>query len=341
MAVYLSGLMISGVQLPEAGIMIQIIVLTITQAIVMVSGAVVVSTQATSVKAANLLASFIIIPMALLIQGESVVMFWGRETLSLWWVVFGLIVLAALFVRVGLAHFQREELLGRDIDVLNIRWGWRVFKRGFSGGASNLRDWYNYSLSVSLRSLRGAIAAVTTLAIVGVFVGIRQTGQFPLEFSGQITERLENVLEIMPLTSAAPVLLILWQNLRVLIIGLLLGVCSFGILGVIPVFATMGLVGYLVDTLANNGIPAYMTLVGLILPHGILEIPALILAAAAVLQLGLKLATPTKDHTVGEVFITGLAEWLRIIIGIVLPLLVISALIEAWVTPRIGLAIFG
>lgn len=341
MGVYLTGLIISGVQIPEANILVQIIVLTITQAIVMVSGAVVVSSQATSVKAANLLASFIIIPMALLIQGESLVMFWGRETLSLWWVVFGLIVLAALFVRVGLAHFQREELLGRDIDILNIRWGWRVFKQGFTGGAKNLREWYNRVLAESLRDLRWPFIVVAVLALIGVWVGTQQTSLFPIEFSGRMAERLENVLEILPLTSAAPVVLIFWQNLRVLLIGLVLGVCSFGILGVIPVFATMGLLGFLVDTLANNGIPGYMTVIGLILPHGMLEIPALILASAAVLQLGLKLATPTKERTVGEVFITSLAEWLRIVIGIVLPLLVIAAIIEAWVTPRIGLAIFG
>ena len=42
------------------------------EALVMVSGAVVVSSQTTSVRAANLLASFIIIPMALLMQAEAV-----------------------------------------------------------------------------------------------------------------------------------------------------------------------------------------------------------------------------------------------------------------------------
>ena len=77
MAVYTSGLIIQHIPLPEPGIMLLIILLTTVQAIVMVAGAVVVSSQATSVRAANLLASFIIIPMALLIQGESIIMFWG------------------------------------------------------------------------------------------------------------------------------------------------------------------------------------------------------------------------------------------------------------------------
>ena len=109
---------------------LQLVALTTVQAVVMVAGAVIVSTQTTSVRASNLLASFIVIPSALLIQGESVVIFWGDYT-TLWWVVFGMRIFSILLVRVGLAHFRREELLGREIDVLNFRWGWKVFYSKF------------------------------------------------------------------------------------------------------------------------------------------------------------------------------------------------------------------
>jgi uncharacterized membrane protein SpoIIM required for sporulation len=288
-----------------------------------------------------LLASFIIIPIALLIQGEAVVMFWGRETLSLWWVVLGLFVLGALFVRIGLAHFQREELLGREIDVLNVRWGWRVFKQGFSGGARNLRDWYGRAVRESLYKLRWSLLAVTLLGIVGVLAGIEQTKQFPIEIASfQMRERLEMVLEVLPVTSPAPLALIVWQNVRTLLVGLVLGVCSFGILGAIPSFATLGVLGYLVQTLANNGVPARLTILGLILPHGLFELPGLILAGAAVLQIGVVLATPTSNRTVGEVFITSLGEWMRTVVGLVLPLLILAAIIEAYITPRLGLLNF-
>ena len=121
MGFYLTGLYLNGITLPPSNVLLLVVVLTTVQALVMVTGAVVVSSQATSVRAANLLASFIIIPVALLIQAESVVMFWGSYD-SLWWVVFGLIVLGLLLARVGLVHFRREELLGREIDVLNVHW---------------------------------------------------------------------------------------------------------------------------------------------------------------------------------------------------------------------------
>jgi ABC-type transport system involved in multi-copper enzyme maturation permease subunit len=139
MTVYCAGLIAQEVRMPELDLVILILVLTTVQAFVMVAGAVVVSSQATSVRAANLLASFIIIPMALLIQGESIIMFWG-DYRTLWLVIIGLLTLGLLLIRVGLAHFQREELLGKEIDVLNIKWGWKVFRRGFSGGAFAPKD---------------------------------------------------------------------------------------------------------------------------------------------------------------------------------------------------------
>ena len=52
---------------PQPMLIVQIFVLITVQALVMVTGSVVVSSQATSTRAANLLASFVIIPMTLVI----------------------------------------------------------------------------------------------------------------------------------------------------------------------------------------------------------------------------------------------------------------------------------
>ena len=78
----------------------------------MVAGAVVVSSQATSIRAANLLASFIIIPMALLIQGESVIMFWG-DYHTLWWVVLGLFTLAVAVGPSRACPFPARRVIGQ------------------------------------------------------------------------------------------------------------------------------------------------------------------------------------------------------------------------------------
>ena len=88
------------------------------------------SSQTTSVRAANLLASFIIIPMALLIPGEAIIMFWGNYRV-LWWIALFLLIVAVVLVRAGIHTFNREELLGREIDELNIASIWRSFKGYF------------------------------------------------------------------------------------------------------------------------------------------------------------------------------------------------------------------
>ncbi len=338
MAVYLIGLSLKNIPWPNPAMLIQIIALTTVQAVMMVSGAVVVSSQATSIRSANLLASFIIIPSAFLIQGESVLMFWANYSL-LWWAVVGVAIVAVLLVRVGLAHFQREELLGRELDVLNVRWIWTTFTSAFTGGERTLAGWYRHLFRSALPRTKNAIWLVTGMAVVGVVVGVAQVHRFPVIFSANsiqgVDQRVQDLMQMSTAGELQPVLLIAWQNLRVLLISLILGALSLGVLGLLPFFASMGMTGFLVGTLAANGLsPA--TYLGLVVPHAIFEVPAAILATAAVLQAGALLATPTPDRTVGEVWISSLAHWCKLMVGLVLPLLLVASMVEAWVTPRLA-----
>jgi uncharacterized membrane protein SpoIIM required for sporulation/ABC-type transport system involved in multi-copper enzyme maturation permease subunit len=338
MAVYLVGLVFSKIPLPEFHLLILVLFITTIQAVMMVAGAVVVSSQATSVRSANLLSSFIIIPVAFLIQGESVVMFWGNYS-TLWWAVFGLFVMAVLLVRVGLAHFQREELLGREIDVLNFRWGWRMFRNQFTGGTRTVGEWYRKAVFETIFRMRWAVLVVVFSSIGAILIGSRLVEVFPISFSGanmNISDRIQGLMRFWPLFSFAPAAAIWWQNVRALILGLILGAFSFGILGLLPLFVTMTLVGYLYQILVNNGLPAATYMVGLILPHGIIEIPAAILATAAVIYAGAKLATPTSVETIGETWLRSMADWAKIMVAVVIPLLAIAAIIETWFTPQIA-----
>ena len=342
MSVYLAGLVIGGVPLPPLQVLFQIFSLTVVQAVMMVAGAVVVSSQATSVRSANLLSSFIIIPVALLIQGESVVMFWGDYT-TLWWAVGGLLVLTVLLVRVGTAHFQREELLGREIDVLNVKWMWRVFRREFSGGAIHLGNWLTRSLPRALRDMRVGIWVAAGLAAAGVAIGLSIVPRFFLTLNvadmDKMSGRLQDLLDLWSLAGAAPVMAIFWQNMRVLLLASVVGAFTLGILGVLPLMASTAAVGYLYGLLVSNGFPP-LTFVMLILPHAVLEIPAAVLATAAVIHAGARLATPDSSKTVGEVGLAAFANWCKIMVGVVIPLLIIAAGIESWLTPRLALLFF-
>ncbi|WP_299025028.1 stage II sporulation protein M [uncultured Thermanaerothrix sp.] len=338
MGVYTLGLALNRVTLPPLEVVLQVFSLTFFHALVMVSGAVVASSQATSVRAANLLASFIVIPMALLIQGETAIMFWGRQNAILWWAVFGLLVLAILLVRVGLAHFQREELLGRELDTLDLAWGWRTFVRHFRGEARSMLSWYKEEIPRTLVEMRWTLLIAATLALVGLGLGVHLAQRFPLQLDlseVQTNQRLSQWTTLWPMGSSYTFTTILGQNLRALFLGMILGSFSFGVLGVLPMLTTMGAVGFLTQALSNNGVPPFLFIVAAILPHGLLEVPALWLATTATLEIGLGMITPQRGKTFSEALLAGIARWFKIMLGMGIPLLVLAAAIETWITPQI------
>jgi uncharacterized membrane protein SpoIIM required for sporulation len=342
--VYLVGVYRQVGWVPEVNLLVQILALTAVQSLVMVSGAVVISTQATSVRAANLLASFIIIPMAFLIQGESLVMFWGQYQV-LWWAILGLMVVAALLVRTGIAHFNREELLGREFDALDWRWGWRTFVNTFVGEAESIRGWYLNEVVQTLRRMALPIALVAALLLAGIWVGVDLAGQYvlpreALNLPGEGFEVNSNVLEQLrdlSLFSTRGIFTIWFHNVRAVTLALLLGVFSFGVFGLITLAIPILLIGYFGATVASVGISPLGFLVAFIMPHGIFEIPAVIISGGAILYMGARLATPATELTVGEAWLRGFADWVKIMIAVVIPLLLVAAAVEALVTPHFAL----
>jgi len=329
---------------PDLVLLTQILLLTTIQAITMVSGAVVLSSQTTSTRAANLLASFIIIPFALLIQGESIVMFWAVYDV-LWWVIFAQILIAILFVRTGVAYFNREEMLGRELDRLDIGWGWRIFKSEFRGEANNIYAWLRFELSKSIRGMKLALLFSSILLFTALFIGYSQASRFPissdlLSFDHMSKGFLEGLEEIR-FFSAGSVTLIWWHNIRVILLATFLGIFSFSILGLLITMLPLVFIGYMVGNIFMAGLSISKFITGLILPHACFEIPALIFAGAAILNLGATLTTPANGKTIGEAWIISLAQWAKLMVGLIIPLFLCAAIVEVFITPRIASILFG
>jgi uncharacterized membrane protein SpoIIM required for sporulation len=333
--VYLIGLAIQGIPFPDPNRMAQTIILTTVQGFLMVSGAILISTQSTSVRAASLMSSFIVIPMALLIQGEAVMLFWGNDQV-LWLAVTGVTVLTILLARVGIAHFQREALLGREIDILNLRWIGRVFWKAFSGGAKTPWGWYKNALRDTLR--RQAPASWLTLLVgvasaIGGYLWIRANlASVPQEIFSELGNVLPTGVD-MPSLGGISFTYILGHNLQAVIIISLLGLASFGTLGSLMFSLNSAIVGVVLAVTGMLGLEPWRVAVFGILPHGIFELSALILASAAVLYGAVCLVTPRPQRSLGEVVIEGIADWTRVFLGVVVPLLIVAAAVEAWVTP--------
>jgi uncharacterized membrane protein SpoIIM required for sporulation len=346
-SVYLVGVYRQVGWVPDTTLLIQVIALATVQSLVMVSGAVVVSSQTTSVRASNLLASFIIIPMAMLLVGESMIMFWARYQV-LWWAIFGQVIIAWLLVRTGIAHFNREDLLGRELDTLNLQWAWQVFKEAFKGERIEGRSWWRVNVWNSLVDLKWAILLALLFSVGAGLIGSTQAEIFSvpaglLDWDNLGQGLVTGIEEIGPIRffSVEGIGQIFIQNLRAISLASLIGIFSFGVLGIIILVLPFSIIGYFAAIAGQTGLSPWKFLLGFVIPHGIVEIPAIILTGALVIRLGLTLISPNDEHTIGESWVRSLAEWTRMVLCVVIPLLVAAAFLEVFITPRIALQIFG
>ncbi|MDX1994264.1 MAG: stage II sporulation protein M [bacterium] len=360
MLVYLGTLLFSELAWrPQPMLIVQIILLTIVQALVMVTGAVVVSSQTTSTRAANLLASFIIIPMTLIINGESIIIFLAPDANSsrgvgaLWAIIVGMLVVVVLLLRVGNSIFNREELLGRTIDRLDLRGilakAWRHARAVDENGtpARSLVEWYTRAIPLSLRRLRVPVA-IAVLVFLGAFVGGLVFGLIPRwqiapylpppeQFSGT-SSTLASFLNLSVQGDA--MLMIFTQNTRVLLAALMLSMFSFGVAALVLTPLTFVILGYITGQVLIAGYSPLLIL-GAVVTHGIVEIPMIVIATAIALRLGAVITRPPSGNTVGHAWIVTLGDTLKLVLGVVLPGLLLAAFLESFITPRVVLALLG
>lgn len=340
-AVYMAMVSRLDLNMPSPGIIVQLVILTTGHAILMVSGAIVISVQSTSVKAANLLASFIIIPVAFLVQGEAFLLFWGSDDV-LWVALVGVIILAGLFVRMGIAHFQREYLLGREIDTLNLGWMWVTFWRRFVDGSHSLLEWYRFAVTATLRRLALPTLIMFLILLAGAWVGYDQVAVNAPDLLKNVETLADLREEVGDIPAAnglgetqitAP--FIFMNNVRATVVMLLFGLFTFGVLGIMVYLLNAGLIGGVLSLFAYYGISPWLLFSSGILPHGLFELPALMLSGAAVLRMAVALVTPQTGRSIGEVFIDLIADWVKVYLGVIIPLLALAAVVETYVTPII------
>ena len=360
-ALYLVGLYIFEGWLPEPTLLALILLLTTAEGLVMVSGAVVISSQTTSVRAANLLASFIIVPMAFLMQAEALIMFWANYTV-LWWIVLLLLVVDAVLIRMGIHLFNREFLLGREIDELNIPYLWRTFwshmawrSWAFGVDVDRLPRWlrwvgavgglYRYHIPAILRRSRLAILTVVLGLALSASIGFGFAARYPLPAQLlQFDQVSPDMFTDLPAVSWLPTFTVqgvLVNNVRALATATVLAIFSFGTLAIALLMAPMVIVFFFVLQAAHAGYNPWLFFSAFVLPHGILELPAAIIATGLAVRLGAVFMAPPKGMTVGEGWLRALADFLKVFIALIVPLLALAAAIEVHVTPTVVVWAFG
>jgi uncharacterized membrane protein SpoIIM required for sporulation/ABC-type transport system involved in multi-copper enzyme maturation permease subunit len=326
---------------PDIVLLLQVCLLTFLQAVVMVTGAVVISSQTTSTRAANLLASSVILPMSMLVIVESIIMIQPRFRFTLWWIMVGLVVVLILLLRTGTRIFNREELLGRSVDQLNLVWAWRVIVDQWFGGVTgwNPLIWYQQSVWPALVKLRQAIFFFALAAIAAFIWGwvASSTYTLPLDESSMTDETiLENLRQIFELGQEDPRVMALaaFQNIRVLLVATVMASFTFGVMGVLFTALPFGIFGYVMGNIQKAGLSPWPFILA-VLPHGVVEIPAIVIAGAAALQLGAILTQPPPNMTVGEAWLRQFSDTLKLGLAVILPMLILAAILEVQLTPRV------
>ena len=345
---YLIGLYLLRGWSAPVQLLVQIVLLTTCEAIVMVSGAVVVSSQTTSTRAANLLASFIIIPMALLVQAESIIMFWGMYDV-LWGFVAALIVVDLLVIRMGVQLFDREQLLGREFDTFNLRQAWRSFRSYFTragskDGAAKFTLWRVYRRDVPdiLRRAGGASAAVLIATGIGLIGGwlFAQTQPAGTRLSSSVLGFGFSPTCLVDPAACAE--FVLFNNLRAVLLSGAIGIFTFGVFPTVVPLVNSALVAFVVTTTGGSlGHSPLVVFAAGVLPHGIFEVTAVWLASILALRLGAVVIVRQPRMTMSEGWLSALADYLKVLVFVTLPLLCLAAVVEAYVTPHVLVAALG
>lgn len=183
-----------------------------------------------------------------------------------------------------------------------------------------------------LRSLRLYILFSAFVFITGILLGCFFVSEFPEETRQLIEDLKEFFTGEEEMTNFEIFLFILENNISKLFIILLLGIFA----GIIPLIASFanGIILGIIGCFVVKNLSWQFFLAG-ILPHGIIEIPVLILSTAMGMKIGKialwKLFGKNKKVKIKK----ELAKALKFYIMILAPLLILAAAIEAFITTEI------
>ena len=128
--------------------------------------------------------------------------------------------------------------------------------------------------------------------------------------------------------------------MKILLAAFILSSFTFGTAALILTPAVYFILGYLFTQVVAAGYnPSFM--LAAVLTHGIIEIPVIVLAAAAALRMGAVVTKPPRGITVGQAWSMTLGDTIKIGVGLVIPGLLLAGFIEAFITPQVVVKILG
>lgn len=188
-----------------------------------------------------------------------------------------------------------------------------------------LKENMNWMIIAAFFFCAGIGAAILLLNNEKLFLEELTAGQYQM-----LQELAEFIFTGHPLVG---IFYLFIHNTLVALQMMLLGVI-FGAPPLLGLFANGALLGSVAATLAREGMPVFSLMLLGILPHGVFELPALIISAAFGLKVGFHLIFPLTGKKRGESLLTIWREYWSVF-PLILKLLILAALLEVLVTPRL------
>ncbi|HEX2646000.1 MAG TPA: stage II sporulation protein M, partial [Candidatus Dormibacteraeota bacterium] len=287
---------------------------TICQVAAMVAGAVIISLNARTMRAANVMASFIILPMSVVLQVEAALILLGRADL-LWGFALLMILIAIVLLRMGFSGFSREALLARDAGLRG------PLRRAARALRSSLTTRPGLLQLVWMRRAPMLIAAAgfPVGALVGYIAG--STRAVPNAVVRPVLSSL--VHSAGDNSQLGAVIAIFSHNLFAFLLVAVLAIMTAGLSGFLLTFAPGFLLGFAAAlsswTLALTGI----------VPNGIVEVPAAIIAGGLAIQIGAAAIHMDSSGGWGSRVLVAVADYVRALRWLV-PALAVAAVLEVF-----------
>ena len=187
----------------------------------------------------------------------------------------------------------------------------------------------NFLIAVDfLKTLKNYIWFSCGLFLLTIIIGYL----FPIFFVTQVQNLIQELIkETQGLNFFELIKFIITNNMQSAFSGMILGV----FFAVVPI-AILVVNGYVLGFVANKSVSYEGFLIlWRLLPHGIFEIPAIIISISLGMKLGLFLLVYKGENKKKE-FLEWIKNSLRVFILVVIPLLVIAGIIEASLIRLIG-----
>lgn len=154
------------------------------------------------------------------------------------------------------------------------------------------------------------------------------------EVSSKIVCFITNSMEFtFGYSENANIFILVIKNIFVSLITILLGLIPFIFLPMIAVLLYSIPIGVIMS-LARNGKEALKLIVYTIVPHGVIEIPALILSASLGVYLSLFISRKIlkkEDDSIKDLFL----NIIKVFVFVIIPMFIFSSIIQKFITPII------